>query len=250
MNDHAKWVYWYFSKGHKQDMGVNIRWYHKIPTMLWWVISTLLMFVVICSLVLWPFGPWRVDKFDDIRINYDKFLARKGIIIDKNTAFVNHCKSTGLSSPAREDEFTKKNTITKEVSLSPARVFRLLSKNDGFYEWKDLGLTDEDFLDIISTLGIKAMEYLPVPDIKINENNLTDGKYKVKFTHRYVNDNYWKTDYGKKLLELKLYQHTLYRSDGEPYRKYGEKKDSWYNYGAGQKVTHNFISILEVEFYI
>lgn len=250
MNDHAKWVYMLFKHGYRKEMGVNIRWYQLLFKGIAAFASFIVLSVIMISFILWPIAAWVFDKMDDLSVKYDKYLAKKGIIVDKRAAFDKHMKDKGFSDPSREGEFVNKKVLVMDVKLTPARVFKLLSKHDRFYKWEELGLSKECVQNFIKVMGIKGGEYPPTPSIKIDENNLMDGEYKVKLTHTYVKDVYWETEYGKKLLELKGYQHNHYVADGEAYEQYGDKKDLWCRYRAGEKVTQDFVSNLSLEFYI
>lgn len=239
MNEHAKIVYYMTTKGHKKELGVNARWYHKVVVYGLLMIDLLTILIVFFSIILWPFIDKVFDWLDDVEEAYKYHLFKKGIGYSKDYVWLHGDLQDYQNNFVVTDVFEQRVQGRNAVNLALASIG---NSDDGF-SWNMLGL---DKVNIEKELGIKLADR-PYMDVKYESNtkDSEDDSMLVKVKHTYVDPRYFETEFGNKLLENFSYNYTDYS-----YLWYGEPRDednSLINRIYGGRAVEHYVSRVDVE---
>lgn len=239
MNEHAKIVYYMTTKGHKKELGVNARWYHKVVVYGLLMIDLLTILIVFFSIILWPFIDKVFDWLDDVEEAYKYHLFKKGIGYSKDYVWLHGYLQDYQNNFVVTDVFEQRVQGRNAVNLALASI----GNSDGDFSWNMLGL---DRGNIEKELGIKLADR-PYMDVKYESNtkDSEDDSMLVKVKHTYVDPRYFETEFGNKLLENFSYNYTDYS-----YLWYGEPRDednSLINRIYGGRAVERYVSRVDVE---
>lgn len=239
MNEHAKIVYYMTTKGHKKELGVNARWYHKVVVYGLLMIDLLTILIVFFSIILWPFIDKVFDWLDDVEEAYKYHLFKKGIGYSKDYVWLHGDLQDYQNNFVVTDVFEQRVQGRNAVNLALASI----GNSDGDFSWNMLGL---DRGNIEKELGIKLADR-PYMDVKYESNtkDSEDDSMLVKVKHTYVDPRYFETEFGNKLLENFSYNYTDYS-----YLWYGEPRDednSLINRIYGGRAVERYVSRVDVE---
>lgn len=239
MNEHAKIVYYMTTKGHKKELGVNARWYHKVVVYGLLMIDLLTILIVFFSIILWPFIDKVFDWLDDVEEAYKYHLFKKGIGYSKDYVWIHGDLQDYQNNFVVTDVFEQRVQGRNAVNLALASI----GNSDGDFSWNMLGL---DRGNIEKELGIKLADR-PYMDVKYESNtkDSEDDSMLVKVKHTYVDPRYFETEFGNKLLENFSYNYTDYS-----YLWYGEPRDednSLINRIYGGRAVERYVSRVDVE---
>ena len=239
MNEHAKIVYYMTTKGHKKEIGINARWYHKVVVYGLLMIELLTMLIMFLSIILWPFIVKVSDWLDDVEEAYKYHLFKKGIGYSKDYVWLHGDLQDYQNNFVVKDVFEQRVQGRNAVNLALTSI----GNSDGGFSWNMLGLNKGN---IEKELGIKLAD-IPYMDVKYESNtkDSEDDSMLVKVKHTYIDPRYFETEFGNKLLENFSYNYTDY-SDlwyGEPR---GED-DSLINRTYGGRAVDYYVSRIDVE---
>lgn len=239
MNEHAKIVYYMTTKGHKKELGVNARWYHKVVVYGLLMIDLLTMLIISFSIILWPFIAKVFDWLDDVEEAYKYHLFKKGIGYSKDYVWLHGDLQDYQNNFVVTDVFEQRVQGRNAVNLALASI----GNSDGDFSWNMLGL---DKGNIEKELGIKLADR-PYMDVKYESNtkDSEDNSMLVKVKHTYVDPRYFETEFGNKLLENFSYNYTDYSYlwYGEPY----DDDNSLINRIYGGRAVEHYVSRIDVE---
>ena len=243
MNEHAKIVYYMTTKGHKTELGVNAKWYHKLVIYGLTMIGLMVLTIMFLSIVLWPFinkvFDWLFDWINDVEEAYKYHLFKKGIGYSKDYVWLHGDLQDYQNNFVVTDVFEQRVQGRNAVNLALASI----GNSDGGFSWNMLGL---DKGNIEKELGIKLADR-PYMDVKYESNtkDSEDDSMIVKVKHTYVDPRYFETEFGNKLLENFSYNYTDYS-----YLWYGEPRDednSLTNRIYGGRAVERYVSRVDVE---
>ncbi|MDT9683470.1 hypothetical protein RND61_15585 [Streptomyces sp. TRM76323] len=245
MNEHAKYAYWYMSRGHKKELGVNIKLYQNIIRYSLWILHFLVFMILIISIVGWVIIPWITDLMEEIPLSYERHLRNKGIIYDKHQAINKINKDKRYSTESRKYEWviTVDNVIP--IHLSTAGTFDLITvyNHNKWIKYTQLGLSDQEIKRVSDSIGLDVGNGYNL-DVSLTKYELDSKEQYVKFSYSYVDPEYWRTEYGKKLLQMRKYFSPI------EYEKYVNRDvDSWNKLGVGFGVLGFYKSDLTVTVY-
>ena len=241
MNEHAKFVYCMINKGHKKELGINAKFYHKLVVFSIWIIPMIIIFILSLTLVLMPIAGKLMDYTDDLAEKYKMYLFNKGIIYNKTIVW-----QTADISMYKDDEFVVEDTFDTIIDNPNQRqlTIKRIGNNEDFgTSWNTLGVSQKD---LEKELDINVSDYINMSVSYHPNSNLSDNSIKLVVKHTYVTPEYWETEYGKKLLENYSYEYKKYVYWGGP----DEKDDSIVNRTFGGHATDYFVSKLELELYV
>jgi len=127
MDEHARYAYYYMAKGHKKELGVNVKLYQNLIRRTLWTLHFLLFMIIMLSFVGWIFMPWITDLIEEIPLSYERYLSNKGVIYDRHQAINKIDEDKGYSVGNRQDEWIVTVEKVIPIHLSTAGTFDLIT---------------------------------------------------------------------------------------------------------------------------
>jgi len=245
MDEHARYAYYYMAKGHKKELGVNVKLYQNLIRRTLWTLHFLLFMIIMLSFVGWIFMPWITDLIEEIPLSYERYLSNKGVIYDRHQAINKIDEDKGYSVGNRQDEWIVTVEKVIPIHLSTAGTFDLITmyNHNRWIKYKQLGINDQELKNISDYIGLDV-GYGYSLNVSLTKYELDTEEQYVKFSYSYVDPEYWSTEYGKKLLQMRKYFSPI------EYEKYSNQdSDSWNGIGVGFGVLGFYKSELTVTVY-
>lgn len=239
MNEHAKLVYSYLY-GPLKETGVHISFLQMVDSFLYYSFSTIIFIVLFFSIIGMPLIASVWENMYNLHEKIYKRLQKKGTYSNRIEKTLEFNKKLEKQFPENYWIITKIEKIPFVMSLAQAQDFSVAKRLDKYripFNYREFKITSDQISNAQKKLGIKHDNYITLNDIQFSASNIQPNAYNFTIKSSRIIPEYWKTEYGKILLnkinEKKTKHHIFYQP-------WGPDAGNLTGLIAGSKLTNYF----------